>query len=72
MESRIVPLYLPNGVDKVIGFGSTSFIGRLNDKAVLKYPRVVGEQWERFVIEERMYKALGSHPRIITCFGLDE
>lgn len=71
MESRIVPLYLPNGVDKVIGFGSTSFIGRLNNRAVLKYPRVVGEQWERFVIEERMYKALGSHPRIITCFGLD-
>lgn len=72
MESRVVPLYLPEGVGKVIGFGSSSFIGLLDHKTVLKYPRVVGEQWDRFVIEERMYNALGSHPRIIACFGLDE
>lgn len=72
MESRIVPLYLPEGVDKVIGFGSSSFIGRLDDQTVLKYPRVVGEHWDRFVIEQRIYNALGPHPRIIACFGLDE
>jgi serine/threonine protein kinase len=72
MEGRLVPLYLPDGVVEVIGFGSSSFIGRLDDKTILKYPRVPGEQWERLVIEERMYKVLGSHPRIITCFGLDE
>ncbi len=66
-----MPLYLPNEVDKVISFESTSFIGCLNNRAVLKYPCVVEEQWERFVIEERMYKALRSHPCIITCFGLD-
>jgi serine/threonine protein kinase len=67
-----VPLYLPDGVVEVIGFGSSSFIGRLDDKTILKYPRVPREQWERLVIEERMYKVLGSHPRIIPCFGLDE
>jgi len=66
-----VPLYLPKGVDKVIGFGSSSFIGRLHDGTVLKYPRVPGEQWDRCVIEECIYKVLGSYPRIITCFGLD-
>ncbi|KUJ07329.1 serine/threonine protein kinase [Mollisia scopiformis] len=71
MESRIVPLYLPKGVDKVIGFGSSSIIGRLDDWTVLKYPRIPGEQWDRFEIEEHIYNALGSHPRIITCFGLD-
>ena len=72
MQSRLVPLRLPSGVDKVIGFGSSSFIGRLGDEVVLKYPRVDGEQWERFVIEERIYNALGPHPRIVTCYGLDE
>lgn len=34
MESRIVPLYLPDGVDEVVGFGSSSFIGRLDEKEV--------------------------------------
>lgn len=44
----------------------------MRKKSVLKYPRVPREQWERLVIEERMYNILGSHPRIIACFGLDE
>ena len=43
IESRVVPLYLLEGVDKVIGFRSSSFIGRLNYKIVLKYLRVIGE-----------------------------
>ncbi|KAF2254208.1 kinase-like protein [Trematosphaeria pertusa] len=72
MEYRTVPLYLPKGVDKVIGFGSSSFIGRVNDDTVLKYPRIAGEQWDTFVIEQRIYKALGSHPRILAFYGLDE
>jgi hypothetical protein len=54
MEGRIVPLYHPNGVSKVIGFGSSSFIGLLDDNTVLKYPRTPGEQWDRFIIEERI------------------
>lgn len=41
-------------------------------KAVLKYPRVAGEDWDRLVTEARIYKTLGSHPRIIACFGIDE
>lgn len=72
MESRIVPLYFPQGVDKFLASGSSSFIGRLNEKMVLKYPRVVGEDWDRLVLEARIYKALGRHPRIIACFGIDE
>ena len=72
MEGRIVPLYLPAGVDKVIGFGSSSFIGRLDDKTVLKYPRTIGEEWGRLAIEKHMYDALGPHPRILACHGLDE
>lgn len=72
MQNRVVPLRLPHGVDKVIGFGSSSFIGRLDDEVVIKYPRVEGEQWDRFVTGSRIYTALGSHPRILTCYGLDE
>lgn len=67
-----MPLHFPQGVEKVIGFGSSSFIGRLNDETVLKYPRTVGEQWDRIVVEHRIYKALGAHPRILACYGLDE
>jgi hypothetical protein len=67
-----VPLYFPEGANKAIGFGSSSFIGRLDDKTVLKYPRTPGEEWERLAIEHRIYNALGSHPRILTCYGLDE
>lgn len=72
MEYRTVHLYYPKGVVKVIGFGSSSFIGLLNETKVLKYPRIKEEQWDRFVIEQKIYDALGSHPRIITCYGLDE
>jgi serine/threonine protein kinase len=72
MEGRIVPLYFPEGVDKIIGFGSSSFIGRLDQKTTLKYPRTAGEQWDRLVIEQRIYKILGFHPRILACYGLDD
>jgi serine/threonine protein kinase len=72
MEGRIVPLYFPKGVKKVIGFGSSSFIGLLDDKTVLKYPRTAEEEWKRIVIEQRIYNAIGSHPRILACYGLDE
>ncbi|KAK7177335.1 serine threonine-protein kinase [Paraphaeosphaeria sporulosa] len=72
MEGRVVPLYFPEGVDKVIGFGSSSFIGRLDNTTVSKYPRIVGEQWDRLAIEHRIYDALGSHPRILACYGMDE
>ena len=72
MESRLVPLYLPEGVAKVIGFGSSSFIGQIDDETVLKYPRVPGEQWSRFEVEKTIYDALGTHPRIVSCLGLDE
>ncbi|KAF2002136.1 kinase-like protein [Amniculicola lignicola CBS 123094] len=72
MEGRIVPIYFPKGVGKVIGFGSSSFIGLLDDRTVLKYPRTAGEHWNRFFIEQQIYNALGSHPRILACYGLDE
>ncbi|KAH8726909.1 kinase-like domain-containing protein, partial [Phaeosphaeriaceae sp. PMI808] len=64
--------YYPRGVSKVIGFGSSSFIGFLNESTVLKYPRVKEEQWDRFDVESRIYKALGPHPRILTFYGCDK
>lgn len=72
MSERTVPLYYPPGICKVIGFGSSSFIGLLSDDIVLKYPRIKEEQWDRFNTEARIYKALGSHPRILAFYGFDE
>jgi serine/threonine protein kinase len=72
MSERTVSLYHPPGVSKVIGFGSSSFIGLLGADIVLKYPRIKEEQGDRFNIEARIYKALGSHPRILAFYGFDE
>lgn len=71
MDGRTTYAYMPEGVSRILSVSSSSFIGLLDCKTVLKYPHVAGEEWDRFVIEERIYNALGSHPRIITCFGLD-
>ena len=72
MDDRTIYSYLPEGVSKVVSVSSSSFIGLLDSKTVLKYPHVVREEWNRFIAEERIYNVLGSHPRIITCFGLDD
>lgn len=71
MDGRTIYSYLPEGVSEILSVSSSSFIGLLDCKTVLKYPHVAGEEWDRFVNEERIYNALGSHPRIISCFGLD-
>jgi serine/threonine protein kinase len=71
-DAIFIEVYLPACVSQVIGQGSSSFIGLIDDKTVLKYPCVKDQEWERFVLEERIYKALCPHPRIITCYGLNE
>jgi hypothetical protein len=70
-DAIIVHPYLPDGVSEIIAQGSSSFIGILDDQTVLKYPSVVGEEWDRFIVEERIYQALCPHPRIIMSYDLD-
>ncbi|KUJ16515.1 kinase-like protein [Mollisia scopiformis] len=67
---------------KVIGVGTTCYVTTTENKTVLKGYRV----WfdgnlvfdygaaceERLAREYTIYKHLGKHPRILTCFGLEE
>ncbi|KAF2817569.1 kinase-like protein, partial [Mytilinidion resinicola] len=62
----------PEGVKAPCGVGSSCYIGILDDSTVLKYPLVKGRGWEHVVAEEKMYSILGRHPRVLTCFGLNE
>lgn len=71
-EATIIHQYLPEGVSKIIAQGSSSFIGKLNEETVLKYPSVKGEEWSRFIVEKHIYEALCPHPRIIRSYGLDK
>ncbi|QDS74332.1 hypothetical protein FKW77_004434 [Venturia effusa] len=71
-DAIIIHRYLPEGVSKIIAQGSSSFIGKLNEETVLKYPCVQGEEWDRFIVEKRIYEALCPHPRIIRSYGLDK
>lgn len=72
MDGRTMYSYMPEGVSSILSISSSSSIGLLDSKTVLTYPHVPGEGWDRFVIEERIYNALGSHPRIICCYGLED
>jgi len=67
---------------KVIAVGTTCYVTTTDNKTVLKGYQV----WfdgnlvfdygvpceERLVREDFVYKHLGKHPRILTCFGLEE
>ncbi|KYG40705.1 hypothetical protein M433DRAFT_160030 [Acidomyces richmondensis BFW] len=66
---RTVTAYTPPGVVEVIGGGTTSFVGLLNDGKVLKYPIVQGESVKEFEVEAAIYEALGKHPHIIGYLG---
>ena len=67
----IVHYYSPPGVIAPCGVGGSCYVGRLADNAVLKYPLTMDE-WPVVKAEGEMYRVLGLHPRILTCFGLDD
>jgi hypothetical protein len=69
--------YSPN-VEEVLGFGSTSIVGRLKPGVVLKSPRfswwestnsevydIVKRVKRNFSVEERILQILGPHPNVI-------
>lgn len=67
--SRVGTAYMPPGVVRVIGGGTTSLVGLLEDGTILKYPIVEGECGNEFNVEAAIYKELGNHPRIIGFLG---
>jgi len=60
---------IPPGVVEVIGGGSTSLVGVLDDGNIFKYPFVEGESANVFNVEASIYEALGRHPRVIGFLG---
>ncbi|PPJ60833.1 hypothetical protein CBER1_11637 [Cercospora berteroae] len=70
-EPQIIWSYQPKGVLTILATGSTSFVGELGNGQVLKYPHIATDR-ETIEHEARIYSILGSHPRILRCYGLDE
>jgi len=71
MSEEEVWVYYPKGVQGIIGFGTSSFVGDLGNGQVLKYPRIARENGQDIEHEARIYAILGRHPRILTFLGLD-
>ena len=67
----IIKYYCPPDVIAPCGVGGSCYIGRLTNDIVLKYPLTKNE-WPIIMAESQMYEVLGSHSRILTCFGLNE
>ncbi|KAM5474487.1 Phosphorylase b kinase gamma catalytic chain, skeletal muscle/heart isoform [Microsporum audouinii] len=71
VEIVVIHGYYPPGVTEIIGRSSGSFIGRVNESTVLKYPSIPGD-YERIKIEAKFLAILGDHPRIISSKGRNE
>ncbi|KAM5450710.1 Phosphorylase b kinase gamma catalytic chain, skeletal muscle/heart isoform [Microsporum audouinii] len=71
VEIVVIHGYYPPGVTEIIGRISGSFIGRVNESTVLKYPSIPGD-YERIKIEAKLLAILGDHPRIISSKGRNE
>lgn len=54
--SRVGTARLPPGVTEIIGGGTTSLVGRLEDGNVLKYPIVAGEPVRDLDVETAIYE----------------
>ncbi|KAK0252142.1 hypothetical protein LTR91_005556 [Friedmanniomyces endolithicus] len=61
--------WMPPGVVEVLGGGSTSLVGLLDDGNILKYPSVEGECANELEVEAAIYEALGAHPRVVAFLG---
>lgn len=56
----------------VIGLGSSTYIGAVDESAVFKYPVAPGEDLERLEIERKFFEVISSHERIIGFKGYTE
>jgi serine/threonine protein kinase len=71
MDTKHIKYYRPDCVIAPCGIGSSCYIGHLDESTVLKYPLVDDEATRALLVAEAyMYQVLGSHPRILQCFGL--
>ncbi|KAF6803667.1 serine threonine-protein kinase [Colletotrichum sojae] len=69
--------YLPAGVKRITGRGSTFWVGELDEARVLKYPNEVGlldpeDAANSLIVESKLYEQVGEHEHIIKSHGLRE
>ncbi|KAF6819476.1 serine threonine protein kinase [Colletotrichum plurivorum] len=69
--------YLPAGAKRIIGRGSTFWVGELDEARVLKYPNEVGlldsdEARNNLIVESKLYEQVEEHEHIIKSYGLRE
>lgn len=64
-----ISTHLPPGVEEIIDRGGSTFIGKVNDCTVLKYPLIPG-QMGQLELEDRILRHLGPHPNIIEHHGI--
>ena len=72
MDVVIIKQYFPPGVKEIIGTGTFSYIGVVDESTVLKYPHVVGQDLEQQEIEIKLLEQVCPHPRIIQLKGHSE
>jgi serine/threonine protein kinase len=71
-EIVIIKHYYPPGVKEIIGAGTFSFIGAVDESTVLKYPLVSGDDMGQLEIERKLLEHVCPHPRIIQIKGYSE
>ncbi|KAF2240337.1 kinase-like protein [Trematosphaeria pertusa] len=64
--------YCPAGVQRVLAFGTSAFIGEVDGSTVLKYPLEPGGDMSHLKHEHKILKILGRHPRIVAHKGLTD
>jgi serine/threonine protein kinase len=64
--------YCPEGVQRVLASGASSFVGEIDDSTILKYPLEPGGDMSRLAHEYRILSLIGQHPRIIALKGFTD
>lgn len=64
-----VETHLPLGVEEIIERGGGTFVGKVDDSTVLKYPLIPG-QTRQLELENQIFRHLGPHPYIIEYKGM--
>lgn len=71
-EVVIIKRYCPPGVKEIIGAGTFSFIGVVDEFTVFKYPLVPNDGMEQLEIERKLLEIVCPHPHIIQLKGYSE
>jgi serine/threonine protein kinase len=64
--------YHPPGVKKVLGIGTSAWVGLVDETTVFKYPLAPGGDMSRLEVERQLLELVGRHERVIQLKGSNE